>query len=67
MGMRIWPGTNPLTRETSIFEHTSTMVVAIVIHSAFDTEVVTARVGHIPMPKISMGFFFQMPLTNSCQ
>ena len=54
-------GINFLTREINRFEKVSTAMTATPIPSAFITEVVVARVGHIPRSWTNVGLFVMMP------
>ena len=59
--MRISDGMNFLSREMNTFEQISTTVTASPIPRAFVTDVVTARVEHIPSIWTRTGFLFMMP------
>src|SRR3989339_1634112 len=64
-GIRISRGIYDLTIEMIKLEQMSTNVAAPPIAMPFFTEVVTARLGHIPSTSTNMGLYSKIPLVNS--
>jgi hypothetical protein len=63
--MRTLLGITLRNNETSMFDPTSTAVVAIPMPIPFSTDLVTANVGHNPSTNRNGGISFQSPLVNS--
>ena len=63
--IRIFEGMTLRSMDTRMLEQTSTKVAARPIPRLFSSDVVTARVGHMPSTRRKMGFSFQRPFTSS--
>ncbi len=64
-GIRTLAGMRFRTDDITTFEQISTNVAASPMPSAFSSDVVTARVGHIPRTNLKMGFSFHSPFISS--